>query len=293
MGNEMNVCDYVKFKQRVWANSNGITLIGSKIDKGEQNYSPILEQNLFRPLRKETEESFKKADGKELEKRNSNPCKMQALHSSSALAVNIFQYWVDKDISIIASACGLCEPVKDIGRELVFEHKYAISGKSGNYPNIDVVIKNPEGTRYKAYAIECKFLEPYGSWANGEKGLKPEYLELGDIWRDIPETHRLAESISPDDNSSHLFHAAQLIKHILGLKEAYGKEHFRLLYLWYDVYGEESYKHRLEIEKFKSIVKNDGITFQSITYQDLIFNLHNRCGDDDVEYLNYIEQRYL
>jgi hypothetical protein len=285
----MNTYDYIKYKQRIWANLKGSELIGSKIERGEKNYTLLLDQNLFMPLTKITEEYFKKADGNEL---GNYPCKMQALHSSSALAVNIFHYWMNKDISIIASACGLCKISNDIKMEIKFEKKYVVSEDFDISPNIDVVIENPEGHKYKAYAIECKFSEPYSNRTENQSGLKEKYLSL-DVWTDIPETFKLAQTISPNDTANRFLHSAQLIKHILGLKKAYGKEHFRLLYLWYDAYGEEGYKHRLEIEKFKSIVKKDDIAFHFISYQELIFNLHNRCSDNDIEYLNYIEQRYL
>jgi hypothetical protein len=43
-------------------------------------------------------------------------------------------------------------------------------------------------------------------------------MGLDDLWTDIPNLRRFAESISPDDNEFIHLHPAQLIKHILGLK---------------------------------------------------------------------------
>jgi hypothetical protein len=49
---------------------------------------------------------------------------MQALHSSSALGVNIFQYWQDIDqVSVIAAACGFCQSGNNISKKIVFEEK--------------------------------------------------------------------------------------------------------------------------------------------------------------------------
>jgi hypothetical protein len=88
-------------------------------------------------------------------------------------------------------------------------------------------------------------------------------------------------------------HPAQLVKHILGLKNKYNKRAFRLLYLWYDVHGEESYEHRKKIERFSEIVKKDGIKFSSISYQKLILNLAKNYYHGNEKYFNYIIDRYL
>jgi hypothetical protein len=286
----MNSYDFIKYKQRIWVKSRRLRLLGSKIERGEKNYTSSLEENLFMPLTEITEDCFRTADGNELD---GYPCKMQALHSSSALAVNIFQYWMDKDVSVIASACGLCEPISNIKRKILFEQKYAISDDFNKHPNIDVIIKNPEEHKYRVYAIECKFSEPYSNRKGYQDGLKEKYITETDKWSEIPNIFELAKSISPNDTANRFLHSAQLIKHILGLKRVYGKDHFRLLYLWYDALGEDGYKHRLEIEEFKDIIKKDNVAIHSISYQELFFHLHNKCNDSDIEYLNYIEQRYL
>ena len=60
----------------------------------------------------------------------------------------------------------------------------------------------------------------------------------------------------------------QLLKHILGLKSSY-PDGFTLLYLWYDVLGEEGAIHRKEINTFSEVVKDDDIRFHSISTQEL------------------------
>lgn len=60
-------------------------------------------------------EEFEAADGRELRYHDGEPPKMHAVHSSSALAVNVFDYWRQiRDVSgngqalrSIASACGV------------------------------------------------------------------------------------------------------------------------------------------------------------------------------------------
>ncbi|MCK4240596.1 MAG: hypothetical protein KAX30_03165 [Candidatus Atribacteria bacterium] len=86
----MNARDYILSKQIQWAYRNNIVLIGSKGDRGRKAYTQKLNDNLFKPLMIEVRNNFTQADGGELTR---NPCKMQAVHSSSALSVNIFQYW--------------------------------------------------------------------------------------------------------------------------------------------------------------------------------------------------------
>ena len=86
----MNAHEYILSKQIQWAHRNNIVLIGSKVNRGRKAYTQNLDDNLFEPLLSEVKGNFKEADGGEL---TGNPCKMQAVHSSSVLSVNIFQYW--------------------------------------------------------------------------------------------------------------------------------------------------------------------------------------------------------
>jgi hypothetical protein len=217
---------------------------------------------------------------------------MQAVHSSSALSVNIFQYWQKiNQVPIIAAECGFCRRGNNISQKIVFEDKYPIDTRFQFAPNIDVVIYNSESSKFKRFAVECKFSESYSS--HGHSGLKPEYFCLNNVWEDIPNTCDLAKSISPEDKKFSYLHAAQLIKHILGLKVKDGKDGFRLLYLWYDVLGEESATHRNEIETFSEVVKADGVKFHAMTYQELIVRLSIGYRHEHERYIKYITERYL
>lgn len=285
----MKAFDYILSKQVQWAHRNNITLFGSKGSRGRPAYTEKLDDNLFEQLLCDVRRDFKQGDGGEL---SGNPCKMQAVHSSSALSVNIFQYWKKVDqIPAVAAACGFCNRNNNTSQNIKFEVKYPISNKFRNSPNIDVVIENSPKSRFNVFAIECKFSEPYSS--RKQPGIDQKYIELKNIWDDIPNLYKFAKTISSVDvHFSHL-HPAQLIKHILGLKEKFGKNKFRLLYLWYDVIGPEGANHRSEINEFIKITKEDGIYFHAMSCQELIIKLSNNYRNKHSNYIDYIAGRYL
>ena len=285
----MNAYDYILYKQIQWAYRNNIMLIGSKVNRGRKAYTQNLDDNLFEPLLPEVKGNFEEADGGEL---TGNPCKMQAVHSSSALSVNIFQY-LEKinQVPAMAAACGFCSTGNTSSRDIDFEAKYPISEKFPHSPNIDVVINNSPKSRFEVFAIECKFSEAYSS--RNHSGIDPKYIKLDNVWDDIPNLYKFAKTISPDDGQFTYLHPAQLIKHILGLKEKFGKNKFRLLYLWYDTIGPESGIHHKEIDEFTEITKADNIYFHAMSYQDLIIKLAKKYRDTHKNYIDYITGRYL
>jgi len=155
---------------------------------------------------------------------------------------------------------------------------------------MDVLIANPN-SRFEAFAVECKFSEAYTS--RGHPGLKEKYINEPSLWTGLSNLEAFARSISPEDTTYHHLHPAQLVKHVLGLTRKYGKEKCRLLYLWYDGLGEAGALHRKEIGIFADVVKQDGVKFHSLSYQELIARLvRTRAGKDD-NYLGYIAERYL
>ena len=288
----MNGFDYILTKQIAWADKNKIKLVGSEITKGRKAYTTKLNKNLFEPLLPETQTEIECGDGGELKGNASHSAKMCAVHSSSAIGINVLQYWRDKTIPDIAYALGLCKKDNKSALKIKFEQKFKISNKFRFDPNIDAVIYNGENDKIKAFGIECKFSEAYSS--RNHPGLKKRYLtEIPEQWKDIPKLFDFAKTISPVDKSFNHLHSAQLIKHILGLKKKYGKSGFRLLYLWYDVLGEDSCKHRTEIEEFAQIAKQDNVKFHSISYQELIMKLKKEFYSGNEDYVNYLTNRYL
>lgn len=287
----MNGYQYILAKQTEWAKNQGLDLIGSKIHRGRLTYTTDLDHNLFQPLLPDLRTTFAAGDGGELGS-SGLPGKMQAVHSSSALGVNVFQYWKSiSAIPVIAAACGLCRRGSPVSCDIHFEEKYPIKDSFGYHPNIDVVIHNTPTARIQRFAIECKFSEAYGGYRHG--GLKSKYLEFDEIWSEIPNLRTFAERISPDDRDFMHLHPAQLVKHILGLKRQFGRGGFRLLYLWYDVLGQQGKRHREEAEEFSGIVKQDGIKFHSLTYQELIAKLANQFRTEHHEYIRYLTERYF
>lgn len=289
----MNGFNYIISKQLNWARRNNIQLVGSKITKGKKNYTTALNDNLFEPLLKEVQLDISKGDGGELKGSLTQSPKMFALHSSSALGVNIFQYWKkNKKYNEITHALGLSSKDNKSSIEIKFESKFEINPAFQFSPNIDVVINNKPGQQIKAFGIECKFSEAYAYRAHN--GLSRKYIdEIDTQWADIPFLYDFAKIISPEDSSYKHLHPAQLIKHILGLKKKYGKRGFRLLYLWYDVIGVEGCNHRKEIDQFAQIVKSDNVHFHYISYQELIVKLAETYRPGNEKYINYLTDRYL
>ena len=282
----MNARDYIITRQVQWAHRHGIFLQGSKGDRGYPAYTTKLCDNLFEPLTDETQTAFCSGDGNELKPNGKQMPKMQALHSSSALVVNVFQYWQSVgEVAVVAAACGLCSTTNTRCMKLEFERKFKIDQEST--PNIDVAISVDDGT---VFAIESKFAEPYGNQKHS--GLKPVYLKKKDLWSGLKKTQDLAENISPKDNTFKHLHAAQLVKHLLGIK-AEGIKKFRLCYLYYDTPGDEGAEHRDEIKKFECIIKKDGVRFLSVSYQDVLARLAERNRPRHRHYIDFITDRYL
>jgi hypothetical protein len=288
----VNAYEYILSKQIQWALNNKISLVGSKGNRGRLAYTENLEDNLFQPLKSEVREYFEGGDGGELTAKPGNAPKMHAVHSSSALTVNIFQYWLKiNQIPPIAAACGFCDRRNKNPIKIKFETKFPIDENFPRSPNLDVIIENSAKSRFKVFAVECKFSEAYSS--RGHSGIDPKYFTSADFWTDLPNLKSFSKTISPGDNSFQYLHSAQLVKHILGLRKRYGKNRFRLLYLWYDCLGPAGSKHREEIEEFTRIAKEDNIFFHALSYQELIIKLSNEYRNNHYDYINYISNRYL
>jgi len=283
--------EYIIAKQIQWAKNNNIPLIGSKGERGRATYTLDLSQNLFEPLLEENQKQFVSGNGQEVLSSLESPAKMQALHSSSALGVNVFQYWQKRGlIKEIASACGFCNFGSNYSERIVFEDKYCINTKFVIPPHIDVVFRNSESSPYKLFAVECKFSEAYGGRAHA--GLKDKYLDDVGLWTHLSALNKLAWETNRDDKRYSYLDAAQLIKHILGLKACVGPKYFKLLYLWYDVLGNEGAIHRAEVEDFTKIAESDGINFHAMTYQELINVLDRYYRAEHSEYIKYLTERY-
>ena len=139
-------CDAIYMQQRDWASCHNIIF-------DLKGYVTTLNDNLFLELSKETEREFIEGAGGELKSSHGQRPYMWALHSSSALICNVFEYWRSRPLAPLASACGSASDVK----ALKFEQVY---GTSISKPHLDVTLT---GDYAKTFAIEAKFVEPYRS----------------------------------------------------------------------------------------------------------------------------------
>ena len=289
----MTALEFIKRKQKDWAEGKDFTLLPGTIgsETGNKIYFDDYNKNLYAKLSEDNKNAYNKGSGGEIRDTTTRRAPMKATFSSSAIVVNLFQYWQEKNnISPLLEALGFKN------------NKVEKKGIGGYPPHLDVVIT----TDTNNFAIESKFTEPYTKKRNKNSHIQDSYTKKS-LWKDLPNIEKLAQAIHDEnhhvenceikesiDNLRKTKHldASQLIKHILGLKSNYDKN-FTLLYLWYDVPGtEEAKEHQEEIEAFASIAKADGINFRHITYQKVIEYLKN-YENEHKDYIDYLVKRYL
>ena len=306
----MTALEFIKRKQKDWAEGKDFTLLPGTIgsETGNKIYFDDYNKNLYAKLSEDNKNDYNKGSGGEIRDTTTRRAPMKAAFSSSAIVVNLFQYWQEKNnISPLLEALGFKNnKVEKKGIVFEFESKNPIKGIGGYPPHLDVVIT----TDTNNFAIESKFTEPYTK--NTKKRSKnsliqDSYIKKETLWEILPNLEQLAQAIHNTNNpiekkeikelieklrkTKHL-DASQLIKHILGLKSNYDKN-FTLLYLWYDVPGtEEAKEHQEEIEAFASIAKADEIDFHHITYQKVISYLEENYKNEHENYIKYLVERY-
>jgi hypothetical protein len=286
-GENMNTLDYVKARQKLWAKKVGIKLQGSKIERGDPIYTMRLENNLFQNISELTKNEIEQGDGNELGD-GINPGKMQALHSSSVLGINVFEYWkTNKRFKIIAKALGISTIDIDY---IQFEEKYEIFKNSQKNPNIDV---NIHYIKKHIVGIECKFTEPF-QFINQNSGLKEKYINDFEFWNEFPNLKELALKISPNDEIFEYLHCAQLIKHVLGMyTRGKDKSKFSLMYIFQPAYFENNQKYLSELEILEKALTADKINFSFISWQEMIRKLSDNVEAEDQKYIEYLIERYL
>lgn len=263
-------------QQQGWAANRKIA-----VDSG---YTEALDANLFQPLHRDTLADFQRGSGDELG-RNGRRGKMLALHSSSALAVNVFDYWRGRSLAWVADALSLTsEPSL-----LRFEAQFP-TGLPGNPPNLDLVFVL---TDRQTVAVESKFTEPYGR-ANHAAPFKLKYFPTGNgLWHDraLPRCQRLAGRLHLGELQFQYLNAAQLLKHVLGLAQP-SVGQFTLFYLWYAVPSDEARQHGEEIKAFADEIGPE-LDFRALTYQELFSSALRDLGAEHVAYLSYVGERYF
>lgn len=264
-------------QQKAWASSHNIPF-------DPDGYCLELNDNLFFPLSRCSRRDFESGDGSELD-RGGGRSKLQALHSSSALVCNFFDYWRGRDLCFVGRALGLGTPPCG----MLFEHKYP-TGLRGTSPNLDVVFTLWDG---EVFAIESKFTEPYSR--SLKKGhLKDAYFPVGTgLWTDngLPGCQRLAENLRKGSLDFQLLDVAQLLKHMLGL--AKNEKSWRLLYLWYNTADEVAKAHEEEIVAFVESIGADERRFSEMSYQELFSRVAPELTGEHDAYRKYLAERYF
>ncbi len=258
----------VKAGQVKWARARGIAV---DVD----GYCARLEDNLFQPMSAGCREAFAAGDGGELGVAGGRG-KMQALHSSSALACNVFDFWTDRAPGGLARALGIAAG----GWAVRFERNFP-TGLRGNPPNLDVVLEGRSGL----VAIESKFLETYGV---GKGAFRESYFPRGRrLWaeRGLAGAQRVAEALFGGEARFAFLDAAQLLKHMLGVACS-GRE-WALLCAWFRAEGEAGDRHARELAAFGEMLGEDGARFRTLTYQEVFRGL----GAED-PYGRYLAGRY-
>lgn len=275
----------IRCQQRKWA--------------GEENISPKgyrrkLKDNLFQNLDNRTRRDFERADGNELYG------KMNAVHSSSALACNFFDYWRVREMDSLAHAMDIKENIDSIGFEKPFR-----TGLRRTPPHLDVVFCLSDQT---IFAIESKFTEPYDK-SKRKNDFAESYFPSGKkLWKEkeLVLCQGVAEKMHKSQLRYQHLDAAQLLKHMLGLANSKGTgepmcyKNWTFLYLWFNPGGPEAECHEKEIKQFISEVSRGGKVggggkIRVMTYQNLFKRLPKKLGDSHKEYQAYkyyLDQRY-
>ena len=256
-----------------WARSKGLSF-------DSRGYVYEVEDNFWKPLSAHARAAFERGAGSELESH------MKALHSSSALVANFFDYWTDRNKAPRLSALGI--GTDDI-QSLDFEARYP-TGLGGTPPHLDVAITLESGA---VMGVESKFTEYLSRSTKGKSSFEPAYFPpTGSLWasKGLPACQTLAEELHAKQHRFEFLDPWQLLKHALGLATHSGAN-FSLWYLYYDCLGQRSEAHKREIQSFANCVGEE-IRFKALTYQEVYAQLE-ASNQADSEYLHYLHTRYF
>ena len=259
--------------QVAWAKSQGLSID----DKG---YVDHVDANLWNPLSAHARAAYEKGAGSELRGH------MKALHASSALVVNFFDYWTDKPKAPLLSALGI--NADDI-QTLDFEARFP-TGLGGTPPHLDVAITLESGA---VTGIESKFTEYLSRSTRGKSSFEPAYFPpSGGLWasKGLSASQVFAEELDSQQNQFEFLDPWQLLKHALGLATSSGPD-FSLWYLYYDCLGPSPDAPKREIQTFANHV-GDEIRFKALTYQQVYHRLQY-SNQPHSEYRDYLGARYF
>lgn len=258
----------IRSAQRGWAASRQLTF-----DRSDR--VGRLEDNLFQPMNPDTRSEFESGDGSELGTASA-PGSMHSLISSSALCCNVFDAWRYQPLADLGTALGIDRSYT----VHLFESKHP-TGLHGKAPNLDIEL---QAHGLKPVAIESKFVETYRRATNA---FKPAYFSDRAPWDGLDSWRQVAVAIDQGRLTFATLHAAQLIKHVLGLSRRYGPNGFALLYVWYRVPGPAGDAHQTEIDRFHQDI-GDAVDFRTASYPDVI----SRITEGPPGWIDYVRRRY-
>jgi hypothetical protein len=287
--NDMNSGEYIQRKLQAWAERKGIPLQGSAGARGEKNYTRSVEENIFGGrLHDSVAAAIRAGAGGEL---NGDIPKMSALHSSSTMAVNLFQYWLSNgNLKTLAKLLEI--PSRNIlSAEIESQFPVCDDPKSHGFkrsPHLDFAFRYQDGAHI---GVECKLFEPYRN--HSHSALRRAYLDLNSAWDDIPACRALAKQLATGCAGYQRLGASQLLKHILGLKFRIPTHNVRLIYLYLDSVGDEAAEHRQEIRRFQDAIMTDPFMFVPMSIQEFIFRAIRLARTEHMAYVDYLAGRYL
>jgi len=268
----------VLVKQQQWALAAGLT-------PNDRGYLESVGLNLRQPMSSQTSAAFERGDGGELRDHGDKLAKMRALHSSSALGVNVFSYWEDGcDLTLLLAALS----VPGESGTLEFERKLP-TGAGGMPPNLDVVITTSGGM---VVGVESKFTE----WMAPKRGfaasLAPYIAGESSYWSraGLPEADRLARAVHAGSEEYRYLDVPQLLKHALGLEREAGSQQWALRYVYFAASGDPSRDHDAEIERFTTAVGGE-LCFAALDYQAM-FKSFASSPSIEAKYVTYLQERY-
>jgi hypothetical protein len=212
-----------------------------------------------------------------------------ALRSSTALTVNVFEYWAEKSPAVIGTALG-CANTSSITYEAQYQKPRPVRGFP---PNLDVEVSSPNlgvGLSPPMTGIEVKFFEPYD--APKRPALKPVYGDRH-VWEELglPQCAILASAIVRGAVSVSRFDSAQLLKHVLGMTNQLGNDGYTLTYLWYREGGPEASEHDADLQTFAAAISGE-VDFRVLTFQQLYASLAPYRREHPA-YFTYLDARYF
>ena len=264
-------------KQRRWADARGIRY-------DARGCVRELADNLFEPPSAALLEELHR--GSELTARALQPARGYSLCSSAALVVNVFGHWHARDAAPLVAALGL-----DGGEVAALRFEEPLpTGLPGDAPLADVVLDRRDGV---FVAVESKFAEWLVRRPHNKSGFKAKYFPPGGaVWTAaaLPRCQALAEDLHAGRERFRFLHAAQLLKHALGLAKRNARPAV-LLYLYYDWPGRETKVHAAELERVAARLAGE-VDLRVLTYQALYRTLRATDGVDRA-YLDYLAERYF